>query len=247
MRFFVICVALLGVLASAVSAQDSAKAMLDAASKKAATAKGKNGDELNAILKEAAALYEQVPVKFAGSKAECAKAQLEAGRLRKRAGDLAGAEPLLKQAAAATDEPAVVCDALQDLATLYRRTKRLPEAQQALERIVTEFHSEPRERAEALSRLAGMHRTAKQYDKAEACLRQILSDHGELWSPSVEALDDLVTLKLAQGQEAEAKKMLQAHAEALKAHFHGTRYEGRVQPTLDRISLRFKIHDEESE
>lgn len=244
MKSIALFLSLVFVMPATLLAQENAKSMLDVAAKKAASGKGKVGDELNGILKEAAGLYDQVAAKYPAAQAECAHAHLEAGRLRKRVGDLTGAEASLKLTAAVAAEPKFASEALHDLATIYRKTKRTTEAQQALERIVAEFRSEPRQRAEALSRLAAMHRAAKKPELAEASLRQILSDHGDLWSASTEALDDLVALQIAQGQEAEAKKTLAAQGEALKAKFHGTRHEGRLKVVLDRIALRFKLDDD---
>jgi tetratricopeptide (TPR) repeat protein len=239
---YVACLAFLA--AQPALAQDSPKAMIDAASKRAASAKGKSGDELSAILKEAAGLYEQVVTRFPDAKSEAARAQLEIGRLRKRLGDFAAAEMALKQAASAAQETKTATEALHDLATLYRKTKRLPEAQQALERIVAEFPTEPRQRAEALVRLGAMHRQGKRFEAAEASFRQVLADHGDIWSCAIDALDDLVALKVAQGQDKEARTALASHGESLKTRYHGTRYEARIQPALDRISARLKIADD---
>jgi tetratricopeptide (TPR) repeat protein len=241
---FTTCVLVAAAIAGTIFGQETAKGMLDVAAKKAASAKGRTADESAAILKEAAGLYEQVLAKFPAARSEGARAHLELGRIRRRLNDLPAAEAALKQAAAVSDEPRFATEALHDLASIYRRTKRLPEAQQALERIVAEFASEPRQRAEALSRLASLHRTAKRVDAAEAALRQILTDHGDLFSPAVEALDDLVALKIAEGRESDARSLLTSHGDALKARLHGSRYESRVQPALDRIATRFKPDDD---
>jgi tetratricopeptide (TPR) repeat protein len=192
--------ALAAVLVPLARGQETAKGLLDLAAKKAASAKGHSGDELTAILKEAAGLYEQVALRFPAAKAEVARSQLDLGRIRKRLDDLPAAETALKQAAAVVEESKVATEALHDLASIYRKTKRLTEAQQALERVVAEFPGEPRQRAEALSRLAGLHRAAKRVDAAEAALRQILAEHGDLFAQVVDALDDLVALKIAQGR-----------------------------------------------
>ena len=230
----------LALFAPVLCAQETAKGLLDLAAKKAASAKGKSADEAAAILKDAAAMFEQVTVRFPSEKPEVARAQLDLGRVRKRLNDLPGAEAALKVAAEAKDTPRVAAEALHDLATIYRRSRRLEEARQALERVVAEFPGEPRQRAEALSRLASMHRAAKRVDAAEAALRQILSDHGDLFVAAVDALEDLVALKIAQGREEEARGVHASHGEALKARFSGSRYESRVQPALDRIAARFK-------
>lgn len=233
------------VLAGGVSGQENAKGLLDLAAKKAGSAKGRTADEAAAILKEAAGLYEQAIAKFPAAKAETARAHLEIGRIRRKLNDLPAAEMALKEAAAATDEPRIASEALHDLASIYRKTKRLPEAQQALERIVAEFHGEPRQRAEALSRLASLHRAAKRMDASEAALRQILADHGDLFSQAIDALDDLVALKIVQGHEPEARSLHASQGEALKARFGGTRYEARVKPALDKIATRFKLADDD--
>jgi tetratricopeptide (TPR) repeat protein len=232
-------------VASGLPAQETAKGLIDGAAKKAASAKGKTAEEAAALLKEAATMYDQVAAKFPAAKPEVARSRLEAGRLRRRLNDLPAAELALKEAAGFSDEPRIATEALHDLASVYRKGKRLPEAQQALERIVAEFPTEPRQRAEALSRLAAMHKAAKRVEAAETSLRQILAEHGDLFSHAVEALDDLVALKIAQGREADARTLLASHGEALKARFAGTRYESRLQPGLDRIASRFKPADDD--
>jgi tetratricopeptide (TPR) repeat protein len=247
MRFMTCAMVLATTLLSGLPAQDTAKGLLELAGKKAATAKGRTADEAAAILKDAAGMYEQVATRFPAAKAEGARSHLEVGRIRRKLNDLPGAEAALKEASLATEEPRIATEALHDLASVYRKTKRLPEAQQALERIVAEFASEPRQRAEALSRLASLHRAAKRMDAAEAALRQILADHGDLFSHAIDALDDLVVLKIGQGREAEARSLHASHGEALKARFNGTRYESRVQPALDRIATRFKLAEDDDE
>jgi tetratricopeptide (TPR) repeat protein len=232
--------ALLVLITPGLCAQETAKGMIDLAAKKAASAKGRSSEEGAVILEEAAAILEQVAIRFPSEKPAVARAHLDLGRVRKRLNDVPGAEAALVQASQATEEPKVATEALHDLATIYRRTKRLQEAQQALDRIVAEFPGEGRQRAEALSRLASMHRSAKRIDAAEAALRQILADHGDLFAAAVDALDDLVALKLGQGREDDARGLHASHGEALRARFAGTRYENRVQPALDRIAARFK-------
>jgi hypothetical protein len=54
-----------------------------------------------------------------------------------------------------------------------------------------------------------------------------------------------VTLKIAQGKDADARGLLATHSEALKSRFAGTRYESRVQPGLDRIAAKLKAADDD--
>ena len=91
-----------------------------------------------------------------------------------------------------------------------------------------------------------MHRTAKRIDAAEAALRQILAEHGDLFA-AVEALDDLVALKIAQGRESEARTLLTSQGEALKTRFAGAGTRAGVQPVLDRIGARFKLVDDDDD
>lgn len=245
MRLMTCAWLILAMAAPGLLAQETAKGLMEGAAKKAASAKGKTVDEAAAILKEAAGIYEQVPARFPAAKPEVARSRLEVGRIRRRLNDLPAAEAALKEAAAASDDPRTATEALHDLASVYRKLKRLPEAQQALERIVAEFPNEPRQRAEALSRLAGMHRAAKRTEAAEAALKQLLAEHGDLFSPAMEALDDLVALKIGQGREADAKALLATQTEAMKSRFAGTRYEARVQPGLDKIAARIKAADDD--
>lgn len=221
------------------AAQDTAKGMLEAAEKRVDAAKGKLGDELNKALGEAVAMYEAVGKRFPTAKAEVARAELGLGRVKRRLGDFAAAEASWKRAATSGESrPAV--EALHDLATLYRKQKRNDEAVAALERVVAEFAAEPRERADALVRLGGFFRSLKKPAEAEAALRRALAEHGDLATPALEALDDLVALKLSEDKDSEAQEAFKAHGDALKTRFAGTKQETRVAERLDRIGLRFK-------
>jgi tetratricopeptide (TPR) repeat protein len=230
---------LAALFAATSPAQDAATAVLKTAEKAAAAAKGKSGDELAKALNEAFAIYETVAKRFPAAKPEIARADLGIGRVKKRLGDLAAAETALKRAAD-SGESRPAAEALHELATIYRKLKRLPDAAASLERVVAEFTSEPRERADALVRLGGLRRSEKKFDEAETALRRVLSEHGDLLTPSLEALDDLVALKLAADKDAEATELLDAHGAALKARFSGGKQEARLLAALDRMRLRIK-------
>jgi lipopolysaccharide biosynthesis regulator YciM len=236
MRFHVWVTCLLA-CSAATPAQETAKGLLSAAEKKIESAKGKTGDELAAALKDAALLFEEVSKRFPAAKAETARADLALGRVRRRLGDYGAAEAAWRRAAG-SGESRPGAEALHDLATLYRKQKKLPEAEAALDRLVKEFGSEPRERADALVRLGGLHRQQKRPDAAEAALRRVLAEHGDLLTPSLEAVDDLVALKLADDKDAEAAQIFEAQAEALKTRYAGTKQEARLATALDRIQLR---------
>ncbi len=231
--------ALLLLGAAPLVAQETAKALLAAAEKRVDAAKGKLGEELATALKEGAAMFEAVTQRFPAAKAEAARAELGLGRARRRLGDFGAAEAAWKRAAA-SGETRPAAEALHDLATLYQKQKRMPDAQAALERVVAEFGVEPRERAEALVRLGGLFRRLKRPVDAEAALRRILAEHGDLLTPCLDAIDDLVQLKLDEDKDADAAEILSAQGEALKARFAGTKQEARLGTTLDRIRLRLK-------
>jgi tetratricopeptide (TPR) repeat protein len=220
-------------------AQDTAKGLLAAADKRVDAARGKLGDELSRQLKDAAALYEALPQRFPQARPEVARAELGLGRVRRRLGEFGAAEAAWKRAAE-SGESRPAAEALHDLATLYQKQKRVPEAEAALGRLVADFGAEPRERADALVRLGGLYRRTKRPADAETALRRVFAEHGDLLSPCLEALDDLVALKLAADKDAEAAEILGAQGAALKARFQGTKQESRLAATLDRIALRVK-------
>ena len=226
-------------LAAVAAGQDGARSLLDAARKRVEATRGRTGDELAQGLKEAAELLEQVAKKHPAAKTEIGRADLELGRVRKRLGDASAAEEAFKRASAA-EETRVAAEALHELAGVYKKQKKLGEAQAALERVVAEFGMEPRERAEAFIRLAGLHRAGKRPQEAETALLRVLAEHADLYACAVEALDDPVALKLSLDQDAEARKAFDAHAEGLKTRYVGGRNEARLQTALDRIQLRLK-------
>src|SRR4029078_7681972 len=92
-----------------------------------------------------AGMYEQVAARFPAAKSDVARSRLEARRLRRRLNEGPAAGAALEEDRAATAEPRIATEALHDLASIYRKAKRLPEAQQALERIAAEVpHEAPR-------------------------------------------------------------------------------------------------------
>lgn len=238
-RFTLMLSALLLLGAAPLVAQETAKGLLAAAEKRVDSAKGKLGEELAQALKESAAMFEAVTQRFPAAKTEVARAELGLGRARRRLGEFGAAEAAWKRAAA-SGETRPAAEALHDLATLYQKQKRMPDAQAALERVVAELGAEPRERAEALVRLGGLFRRLKRPVDAEAALRRILAEHGDLLTPCLDAIDDLVALKLDEDKDAEAAQILDAQGEALKARFAGTKQEARLGTTLDRIRLRLR-------
>lgn len=226
---------------ASVFTQDTAASVLAAARKRVQEAAGRKGPELEAPLKAGLVLLESIPTRFPEDTASVAKAWLEMGRIHRRLGATGPAEAAFKKTLETPSEAGVAADALQDLASLYRRQKRREDAAAALQRIVDEFGAVPGERATALIRLAGLHRDAKAFDQAEACLRRCLAEHGDLWRSAVDALDDLAALKLRQKDVAGAKELLQSHGESIKARFAGTASEDRVEAALEKMSSRQKL------
>jgi tetratricopeptide (TPR) repeat protein len=182
-----------------------------------------------------------VPEKAPEDAAAVARAHLELGRTWRRLGKLDQAEEALLAASRIPSQSRPCCDALHDLASLYRKTKRKEPALAVLQRIVEEFPGEPRSRAEALMRIAGWQRDAKEYPEAEETLRRCLKEHADLWRPSVDALDDLVALKIRQKAYDDARQVLDAHTDSIRARFAGSAREESVENALMKMGSRGRL------
>lgn len=243
LRLFVIPILLL-LTAVPAAAQDTGASLLAAARKRAQDATGRKGPELEAVLEDAIRLYGLVPDKFPDDGPSVARAWLEIGRAERRLGRSAGAEAAFRKASARPEEARTACDALHDLATLHRKAKKSEEARAALRQVIDGFPGQAASRAQALVRLAGLHRDAREYPQAEECLRRCLVEHADAWRTSIEALDDLVALKLRVKEPAEARRLLDTHGEAIKARFAGTSQEERVERALEKMPSRARLDRE---
>lgn len=226
---------------SMATAQETAASLLSLARKQAQEAVGKKGGDLEAVLNKVVATYGEVIEKFPGDLSAVTRARLEMARAQRRLGKSEEAEAMFKRVLEAKEEKALCCDALHDLATLYRRQKKQKEAIAVLQDLVENYRDQTGERAQALIRLGGLYRDAKDFAKAEECLRLCLKEHADQWRASVDALDDLALLKLRQKDRDSAKEVLNAHTETIKARFAGTSNEERVERALLKMSSRARL------
>lgn len=234
-------VAALALLPWAAVGQDGGRSLLSAARKRALDARGKEGVERAKVYEDCVRLLILVPERYPEEKAAIARAWLELGRTYRRLDRLKEAEDAFNKVFRVPEEQRPCCDALHDLASLYRKSKRREDAATALQRVVDGFPGQARSRALALIRLAGFARDAKKYDRAEALLRQCLKEHGDLWRQSIDALDALVALRLRRKDVRGARGALDAHTASLRARFAGTDEEERVESALMKMSSRARL------
>ena len=203
------------------------------ARKRMAEAKGLDVDAKKVVWEDALKILLRVPVEFEGERPAVARAHLEMGRLHRRLGQAAEARRAFEAAVAFRDVSNVACDAMHDLVSVLRREKEYEAADAILLDLVKSFPEEKYDRAKALDRLASSARKRKEYEEAEGYLRQVLMEHGDLWRPAVDALDDLVTVLLLSGRGEEARRVLEAEREALLERFSEGRDADRVAKALD--------------
>ena len=240
-------VAALALLPWEAAGQDSGRSLLSAARKRALDARGKNGVARTKVYEDCVRLLTLVPERYPEQKAALARAWLELGRTYRRLDRLKEAEAAFNKVFRVPEEQRPCCDALHELASLYRKGRRREEAVRALQRVVDGFPGQARSRARALNRLAGFARDAKEDDRAEALLRQCLKEHGDLWRQSIDALDALVALRLRQKDVRGARGALDAHTASLRARFAGTDAEKRGESALMKMASRArlaKVHSE---
>lgn len=241
MRVSLLWLCVLVIVPSMAWGQSHPKSVLDVALKRVELAKRKAGIEQLTALAESLGAFEALVEKFPTAHAEKARALLESGRIKRRLGDFSGAESAWRRASVITSETRCATDALIELASMLRRQHKVPEAQAALEVVVKDFASEPRNHAEALLRLASLHRAEKRPDAAETALRKCLAEHPDIRVVALEALEALVVLKLDQSQPMEAAKVFKAVSQDLRSRFRDGRDAERTSLALDRIGVRLKI------
>ena len=222
-------------------AQDSGKSLLSAARKRAADARGKKGEERKTILEDTLRILEMVPERFPKEAPSLARALVETGRVLRRLGRPEEAVSALERAVKVPDENRPACEALHELASLYRKAKQPEKAEAALQAIIDDHPQQALMRARALIRLASSKRSQKKLEEAAECLRRCLKEHGDLWRSAVDAVDALVALKLRAKDNAAARRLLDAHTEALKARFKGTKHELRVGHALQKMKSRARL------
>lgn len=226
-------------------AQDSGRSLLSAARKRAKDARGKESTEKTAVYEDCIRILAMIPERFPKERPAVARAWLETGRFWRRLSRPEKAEAAWKRVLETPKEQRPACDALHDLATLYRKMKKRDDAEQMLRRVIKDFPGQPNPRAQALIRLAGLRRDAKAYEESEKLLRQCLNEHGDLWRRGVDALNALVALKLRQKQTEEGRRILDAHTDALRARFDGTAQAERLENALMKMSSRARLEKRE--
>ena len=229
-----LCCALL--LGSLLPAQDSGRAMIAAARKRAAEARGLKGGERRKILEDALALVSQVPERFPSDTPSVARAWLESGRLERRLGREQKGREALAKVLEHPSEKRRCCDALHEIATSLRRVGQRKEAAAALSRLVAEFPDQARSRARALVRLGGVRRELKDVAGARSAYEQCLKEHGDQWRSAVDSLNGLVNLAVKEKDLPLARKTLKEKGEAIRSRFAGTRYERSSQRAFDKMS-----------
>ncbi len=223
----------------------SGPTLLTAGRKKVQEASKSAGGKADQALQDAMAIFQRVTTECPEDAPSLARAWLEIGRIQRRLGKAGEAKSAFEKAIALPGEERTLCDALLDLSTLARRAGRLEEAETHLRRIVEKHASQGSARAQALLKLGSVLKEARRDADAEACLRQCLADHGDRWRTAVDALDDLVMLKLRSEQMGEARKILEEHSAAMKARFAGTPTEPRLEKALQRMAGRGRIERED--
>ena len=241
MRRSSMLVALLMLLQCMALGQDSGQALLSAARKRALDARGKEGVAREKVYEDCVRLLTLVPERYPKEKIAVARAWLHLGRTYRRLDRPGDAEVAFGNVLRIPEEQRSCCEALHDLASLYRKGKRRGEATKSLQRVVDGFPGQVRLRAMALMRLAGLARDASAHARAETLLRQCLREHGDLWRQSVDALDQLVRLRLGQKDATGARGVLDAHAAALRARFVGTEDEDRLENALMKMVSRGRL------
>lgn len=247
LRTLMIGALLCGLLPSVLDAQDSGRALLSAARKRAMDARGKEGEERAAVLRDCERILAVIPEKYSNEKPAVARAWLELGRTRKRLGKLKEAQAAFEKVLLDRNEQRPCCDALHELASLHKKGKRPAEAIAALQDVVKSYPTQARSRARALIRMGGLYRDMKQMEQAEAMWRQCLKEHGDLWRQSVDALNALVALKLRAKDVREARRILDAHTAALRSRFAGTKEEERLEAALAKMTSRVRLAKTETE
>jgi lipopolysaccharide biosynthesis regulator YciM len=230
----------LGMLALSLSAQVDPDLELRAAKKAVAAASKLQGAERTSALSETRATLAALSERDGVSTAVGCKAALELGRVSAKLKDWKNAEVAYRRASA-SPEPAVMADALTELAAIALRHEKRDEAEQWLVQIVERCAEEEQERARAMVRLGEIARTRSKVDEAGQWFRRVLAEHGDLWRVCADALEELVELQLASGDRAAAKQTFDAHATALRARFAGSPHEKRLATALGRITARAKL------
>ena len=236
-----VLLSLCALLAAPLLAQETGRSLVSAARKRAQEARGKEKEEQVPIYEDSIRILKLVPERFPDDGAAVARAALEMGRLYRRLGRSDEAETAWLEVLKHPEEARPVCDALQDLASHYRRAKRLDDAAQVLLRLIDSYPDVGRPRALALIRLASVHRRQKDLVAAEERLRQCLNEHAALWRQSIDALDDLVAMKIRAKERKEARQLLDTHSAAILARFAETPQEDRVTDALRKMGSRARL------
>ncbi len=233
-RMPLLIAALLFGLTGEALAQDSGASLLSAARKRAADARGKKGDVRKAVFEDVLRILRMVPEKFPKEAPAVARAHLETGRVLRRLNRPQEAATALKRVLEIPNEDRPACDALHELASLYRKARKRDQARAMLQSVIDNYPCQALPRARALVRLAGIEK-AKKPKTAADLLRRCLKEHGDLWRPAVDALDALAALKIRAKEPDEARRLIETHSAAIRARFAGSKHEKRVEAALLRM------------
>ncbi|MSR75565.1 MAG: hypothetical protein EXS14_08890 [Planctomycetes bacterium] len=223
-----------------VSAQEGPDLDMRAARKQAAAAKATKGEEGKIAIAAARKVYEGIAEKHAALPVVACRARLEAGRLAERVRDMPGAEALFSAAVQCPDT-GVAADALGEIAALCSRAERKDEAEKWLKQLVEHCTEEEMDHANAMLRLGELARQRSRADEAAQWFRRIMNEHGGLWRPCVDALEELVELQLNSGDREAARRLYDGHALSLRARFAGSSAEKRLDVALGRLAARAKF------
>lgn len=232
---------LCGGLAETALAQDTGKSLLAAARKRATEARGLDAEAKAAIYEDVLRLLARIPKDFPEERPAVARAWLETGRFERRLDRPERAEAAFRRVLEFPDEASPMCDALHDLASLLRRKKEYAAATELLQRLVDEYPKQEYDRARAFLRLASLERQAKRPEVAAGHLERVLAEHPGRWRQCVDALDDLVLLRVGQGEHDAARQLLERHEAEIRERFAGGKSAERVARALDGMRCRTRL------
>ena len=172
------------------------------------------------------------------------------GAVLSEAGKFAEAEPMIREAIrlnrAAENSDVNVAVALRNLGVLLRRTRRLPEAEEALREALTiysrEFPNDNPRRAEALTALGQVLVDAGRAPDAEALLREAIGIReaklGTQDLRTAESREALGMALAAVGRRADAESILVASCRTMAADPWGARQARECEKQLNRVRQR---------
>lgn len=230
-------VLVVGVVAMSAFGQSEGKTLLDIAMKRLSVARTRVGEGRSTDLRACVPYFDRAAAASPEGSLEGGRAHLEAGRLLKRLEAYAEAESRLKMAAS-RGPSSVAVDALHELASMYRRLRRVDDASGALDTVLAVHPGETRACAEALVRLASLHRGERRSTAARAALTRCLDHYVEHRTVVLEALEALVALEVSEGDTDVARRAFSVNAARIRERFGRGRERASVETALARIAVR---------